>query len=327
MFVDKAGEHIADIMTINRGLSGIASASSILDTSNYTFQAITYGKDASGFKFHAHTLTSPLTDGIIKVVSYGPNSFSGYSTSMTASALSDIYKLYPKTFDPLDTRLEMKSTLPNYTLNVPDIGHYLNPSINPQLSAYTHLIGGFPEASGTKYKIFNSSGELILSGILLSSIYNLSGIMDSSGFLTFAQGALQFHQVAYDFVENSIAYADPFLGYGVLRSARSGFPSEIDLLWYLPAGECGALNLFGGVYHIGLWCLDIKEMLKYGNIPPYSFNPLNNIRKYKLFAKKSFNKDLLSYTDNATFKDLFQDGGGAWSITTALILKWKIRFV
>ena len=53
MFVDNAGQLIADVMTANRSLAGSVSAS-ILDTSNYTFQAISYGKDPSGFGYHAH---------------------------------------------------------------------------------------------------------------------------------------------------------------------------------------------------------------------------------------------------------------------------------
>lgn len=329
MFVDKAGEHIADIMTMNRSLSGISSASSILDTSNYTFQAISYGKDADGFRYHAHTILSPSADGIIKVTSYGVTSFSGYNPLTTTSALNYLYKLYPQSFNPLDSRLENKSTLPNYLTNVPDLGQYLNPTISSELSAYAHLIGGFPAASGSKYQIFNSSGGLISSGILVSSTYNLSGLMDASGFLTFAQFSLPLHQYAYGVTE-----VDPLIGYnlfglGVLRSAESGFPAEVDLKWTLNAGDCGALNLFGGVYHIGLWCLDIKEMLKEGNIPPYQFNPLNNIRKYRLFAKKTFNKDLITYTGDAAFSDLFQDGGFInWTNGIgAIILKWKIRFV
>jgi len=327
MFVDKAGEHIADIMTMPRSLSGIASASAILDTSNYTFQAISYGKDALGFKNHAHTILSPSSDGIIKVISYGDNSYSGYNPLLTASSVSS-YKLYPGSFSPLDTRLESKSTLPNYELNVPDLGQYLNPSINPSLSAYTHLIGGFPEASGTKYQIFNSSGQLIVSGLLLSSVYNQYGIMDSSGFLTFAQVPLILHQLAYAQTESSPANTDPYLLAGVIRSAEAGFPREVDLKWILPGGECGALNLFGGVYHIGLWCLDIKQMLKEGNTPPYSFNPLNNIRRYRLFAKKTFNRDLITYNSATAFKDLFQDGLTNWdSSVAAIFLKWKIRFV
>lgn len=325
MFVDLAGEHIADIMTMNRSLASIPSASAILDTSNYTFQAISYGKDAEGFRYHAHTVLSPSSDGIIKVTSYGSNTVSSYSPRITASALSHIYKQYPESPKPTDTRLESKSTVPNYSTNVSNIGQYLNPSINPQLSAYTHLIGGFPAASGTNYKIFNSSGELIVSGLLVGSIYNLSGIMDSSGFLTFAQANLALQKLLY-----SLSVGDyTFYGYGVIRSAESGFPNEVALKWYLPAGDCGALNLFGGVYQIGLWCLDIKQMLKEGKLPPYSFNPLNNIRKYRLFAKKTFNRDLITYNDdgvNSGFKALFDLATG-WDTIPAIVLNWKIRFV
>lgn len=325
MFVDLAGEHIADIMTMNRSLASIPSASAILDTSNYTFQAISYGKDADGFKNHAHVILSPSSDGIIKVTSYGSNTASSYSTRITASALADSYKQYPEPPRPTDTRLESKSTKPNYSTNVPDIGQYLNPSINPQLSSYTHLIGGFPEVSGTKYKIFNSSGGLIVSGSLLGSFYNLSGIMDSSGFLTFYQGSLSLHKLLYTLSIGDYSY----YGYGVIRSAESEFPKNVSLKWYLPAGDCGSLNLFGGVYQIGLWCLDIKEMLKEGKLPPYSFNPLNNIRKYRLFAKKTFNRDLITYNDaagNSGFKILFEDASG-WDTIPAIILNWEIRFV
>ena len=59
MLVDGAGELIVDVMTANRSLSGIPSASAILDTSNYTLHAISYGKDADGFRNHAHKILSP----------------------------------------------------------------------------------------------------------------------------------------------------------------------------------------------------------------------------------------------------------------------------
>ena len=73
--------------------------------------------------------------------------------------------------------------------------------------------------------------------------------------------------------------------------------------------------------------MDIKQMLREGNLPPYAFNPLNNIRKYKLFAKKTFNRDLITYSQNDSFKSLFQDGSPNWDKIPAIILKWKIRFV
>lgn len=326
MFVDLAGEHIADIMTINRGLLSIPSASSILDTSNYTFQALSFGKDSAGFKYHGHEILSPSGDGIIKVKSYDSRTVSSYTTKLTASALNYIYNQYPNPPKPTDTRLEENSTLPNYILNVPDVGQYINPSINPQLSSHTHLIGGFPEASGTKYKILDSSGEVIVSGFLQGSFFNLFGTMDSSGFLTFAQTSLPFHQALYLVSPNNeLAYT-----LGALRSAESAFPSGVSLKWLLGAGDCGSLNLFGGLFHIGLWCLDIKEMLKEGNLPPYSFNPLNNIRKYRLFAKKTFNRDITLHNDslgNSGFKLLFDDTSGWDTVLTAITFNWEIRFV
>jgi hypothetical protein len=322
MFLDQLGEHIADVMTLNRSLASIPSASAILDTSNYTFQAITYGKDANGFKYHAHEIISPSGDGIIKVVSYDSTSFSGYTPRATARALSFYYKQYPESFSPLQTRLESKSTLPNYVCGVPDVGHYLNPTINPTLSSFAHLIGGVPAASGSKYKIFNTSGGVITSGTLAQSVYNLSGIMDSSGFLTFLQAGLAIQQVAYTLSESNL----DLFGYGVIRSAEAGFPSEVSLKWFIPPGECGAFNLFGGIFHLGLWCLDIKEMLRAGYYPPYSFNPLNNIRKYRLVAKKTFNRDLITYSGNSAFKELFQDITG-FDDPKCIVVGWAIRFV
>ena len=328
MFVDSAREHLADIMTVSRGLATIPSASAILDTSNYTFQAISYGKDSQGFKYHAHTILSPSADGIIKVVSYDSDLVSSYSPRLAAVALSNNYKQYPSSPTPTDTRLEMKTTLPNYTSGVPDLGQYINPSIDPSLSAYTHLIGGFPAASGTRYQIFKSSGGLLFSGTIASGTYNLSGIMDASGFLTFAQGPTVIQVFLYDTHEASPTLYDN-LGYGALRVPGAEFPKDVSTKWLLPPGEIATLNLFGGIYHLGLWCLDIKEMLKNGYNPPYSFNPLNNIRKYKLFAKKTFNEDLISYSDFggiSGFVELFQSVTG-WDNSLGMVIKWNIKFV
>ena len=50
LLVNGAGELLADIMTVSPSLSGIAdhATSSILDSSNYTIQAISFGKDEIG---------------------------------------------------------------------------------------------------------------------------------------------------------------------------------------------------------------------------------------------------------------------------------------
>jgi hypothetical protein len=62
-------------------------------------------------------------------------------------------------------------------------------------------------------------------------------------------------------------------------------------------GDLAALAAFGGINHIGVWCLDLKEMLADGLMPPYSWNNLNNTRKYKLIAKATLWDDILFHVD------------------------------
>lgn len=298
MILDGAGELIVDVLTANRSLSGIPSASAILDTSNYTFHAISYGKDADGFRNHAHILRYDsfglVDDKIIKVLSY-ENNVKSYHTSATASALSEIYNLLPASPTPLDRRLELKSTVPNYYSGVADVGHCLNSIIDPNLSAYANYIGCFPAANGTNYWLVSSSDySLTAASGTLSSIYNQLSLLDASGFLKFADGYASTHNTLY----NNINPA-PYVS-GAIRPALASlsFPNKVSIKWALPPGDAGGLLLFGGIYQLGLWYLDLKEMLKQGYYPPYNFNTLNNVRKHKLFAKKTFNKDLLYMKDS-----------------------------
>lgn len=320
MFVDKAGEHIADIMTMNRTYASIPSASSILDTSNYTFHAVTFGKDSDGFRNHAHVIYQPSSTISIKVVSYESLSVSNYHTSATAAALSYKYKLLPESPTPLQTRLETDSTLPNYTSSVSDLGHCLNSVINPALSAFSHLVGCFPASGGTPFHVSSEGGSLIFSGSL-SSFYNTYSLMDKNGFLTFAPGnlsALEVYSTSSDFTK------------GALRVKGANFPKEVKVSLLLTSGDAGSLLLFGGLFHLGLWCLDIKQMLKDGYNPPFNFNALNNIRKYRLFAKKTFNKDLLDVENNTTgggassFITMFQNG--IYTNSKGMIINWVIKF-
>lgn len=60
MIVEGAAKTLADIMTLSPSLSGIEDhgTSSILDTSNYTIQAISFGKDLDTFSKHGHIYPS-----------------------------------------------------------------------------------------------------------------------------------------------------------------------------------------------------------------------------------------------------------------------------
>lgn len=318
MILRGAAEHIADIMTISPSLSSIPSASSILDTSNYTFQAISYGKDPSSFRHHAHTILSPSGTKVIKVVSYGGATVSSYNSSTTFSALSHLYNFLPCDINPDDTRLERGPTYTNVSASITDIGQCMNAAIHSSLSSFYHLVGCFPPSSGVQFWITNSSanpsGNIIYSGTL-SGAYNRLGIMDTSGFLTFRSGNLT----------SAMGVTDGYSG--AVRLTIAEWPKRLTISWLLPSGDAGALCLFGGIYHIGLWVLDVKAMLRSGYSPPFAFNPLNNIRKYKLFAKQTFSKDLLYVNDAlglSGFKTPFVDGTGLTG--GALFYQWALYF-
>jgi len=53
--VDGARTTIVDALTVSPSLSAVESVSAILDTSNYTIQAVSFGKAASQFTKHAHS--------------------------------------------------------------------------------------------------------------------------------------------------------------------------------------------------------------------------------------------------------------------------------
>ena len=323
MLVDGAGQIIVDALTANRSFASIPSASSLLDASNYTVQAVSFGKDAAGFQFHGHQIISPSTTIVIKTLSYGPVSLSSYQTSTTASALQGTYELLPRYPSPLDKRLELNSTVTVYSSGVPDVGHCLNSILSPSLSANYHLVGCFPASGGTNFwmvsSVTNATGSVIISGVL-SSFYNANLIMDPSGYLTFASGNSVTH--------NSLSAANNYIQ-GALRCCDPSFPSRVTIKIPLRNGDAGALLLFGGLYQVGLWVLDIKETLKQAGSAPFAFNALNNKRRYKLFAKKTFNKDLLfctDYSSNSGMRALFANGGTLFN-EGSLTLSWYINFV
>lgn len=331
MILDKAGEIIVDILTLSPSLAKIPSASAILDTSNFTFQAISYGKDASAFSYHAHQYDgdSPY----FATLSYEPTSVSSYHSSAIASALP-FYKLLPEYPHPHNTRLEQKRCMTvKGGVSGLDVGHCANHVIHPTLSSTYWKLGCFPPSGGVNYYVVKNLndpvGSFVFSGSL-SGAYNTYGIMDSSGFLTFAP--LNGYQGA------SAATLGLFTS-GALITPQSDFSStgKVPITWRLDAGDAGALLLFGGVYHLGLWCLDVTAMLNDGHKPPFAFNPLNNIRKYRLFAKKTFNRDLLYINDGTGpaagipgFDYLFNNGNPPPVDTLWLnfcLYQWTIRFI
>jgi hypothetical protein len=310
MILKGFGEILTNVMTVNPAIADIPSASSILDTSNYTFQAVTFGKDAEGFIYHSHAVSSTqyvdgaeasgasgYDDGLLTVINYGSdlsNGASSYVTSGTYLRLSSTYNSVPNYPSVNDTRLERGATLATHLSNyqyasaLTDLGHYTNPVLDSQLSAIWNKIGGFAPSSETDYYFYDKDSSYVFSG-QVSSYFNANSLMDKNGYLTVNTKSL-------------VATADKSAeasGGAVLVSSVS-YPASagnVSISVTFIKGDACTLAAFGGVKHIGVYCLDLDDLLASGLLPPYSWDALNNTRKYKLVAKATILDDVLRHRD------------------------------
>lgn len=306
MYTVGFGEVLADIMTINPFIRTIPSASAILDTSNFTFAAVTFGKDANGFNYHGHTIETSsaglVNSGILVATSYASPSVSSYYFSATYNQFSSTYSSIPNYPSIYDRRLERNSTDTNFissaivgSWNPSDLGHYLNPAIDSNYSSVWNVIGGYPPGGNSStYMLRDTSGNIIISGTL-SGVYNEYGLVDKNGFITINPSA----------AKSSTVNIQDILQGPTLLSTTIQQPGEFGLVIVPMYGDGAALALFGGITHLGVWCLDIKRMLSEGLTPPYSWNNLNNTRKYKLVAKYSFWDNLMTHDDFIVAADTF----------------------
>jgi hypothetical protein len=315
MFTQAFGEVITDILTINPILSSIPTASAILDTSNFTFNAITYGKDANGFKYHGHVISSVneassiYNDEYLQVTRYNSLSPSSYHSSATHSFFSATYSSVPNYPSIYDSRLERGSTLTN-VITTSDVGHYLNAAIDPTFSGAWNVIGAFPPSGNTaKYRIMDSNGVMVFSGSL-SGVYNTYALVDKLGYVKIAS-------MAASTIVTSMA-SGPFIS---VASSFSATP-VLNILVSPQLGDAASLAAFGGVNHIGLYCLDLRRMLSEGLMPPYSWNHLNNTRKYKLVAKATFWRDLMHHDDatDAVLQIIYAAAGKHYSGFRSLLV-------
>lgn len=313
MFVQGFGEVLTDVMTVNPAIADIPSASAILDTSNYTFQAVTFGKDAGGFIRHSHAVSSVdyvsgnsalaasgYDSGILTVINYGSDLPSGvsaassYVVSATYEQFLSGYNSVPNDPSPLDTRLERGSTLStnlsgySYASALPDLGHYANAVLDSQLSAIWNKVGAFAPATGGDFKFYDKDGSYVYSGTI-TSYFNTNGLVDKNGYLTVGNNA----------VTGSPNYAE-----GAALVSSTFYPvseGQLFLNANIDGDDAMTLAAFGTVKHLGVYCLDMCQMLSEGLMPPYSWDALNNNRKYKLVAKSTLLDDPLFHRDALGF--------------------------
>lgn len=324
MIVDGAGKHIADIMTAPSSLSVIESASAILHVSNYTIQAISFGTGKDAFSTNAHYSDTSIAGRINSAVLNGLSDglpIVNFS-SITGSAYTPEAGL-PEDPNPEATRLEMRDTSVPFNIGLisvssvfPGNGQLVNfmPSAISQvvnqgtaLSSVAAgrvlgtIMGCFPSNNTVSaIAIFPDGQEL--SALVGSSTFNTASSMDYSGFVTRVIGSTNSEL-------------------GLISSGTIPYPDGVLYEVALGPGDLQCANLYGGIYHLGLWTIDMEQSLLAGNTPPFAFDVLNNPRKYRLFCRKGFTIDLTRNSDSGV-----TPGFTNYNASQNLVIKWRLKF-
>lgn len=292
MIVDGFGEQLADLMTITPSNSIISYASSLLDTSNYTIQAISFGKDASGFINNAHSSNGIATSGrsLGQIWAETSLNISSYRPPVTL----------PQEPSPLDRLLERinsgLSAVDLFGQNLNLIPYYNNVGLT---SSQGYQYGCYPNSTGNLTRIVKSQTSGIVTNFIASSVFNLVSSMDWRGF------------VKKTLTGNASS--------GLVVSAAPSVSSTciVDCVINISPGDLAGVELYGGVYSMGLWMFNIKSLICGGRMPPYVFSPINTL-DYKLMSKKSLTVDLAKINDNG--------GLAGQKNYSTLTLVWRLTF-
>lgn len=342
-------EVLVDGLTMSPSLSAIASASAILDTSNYTIHGISFGKSYDGYSRYAHSsdLSAfyPATvTGAVMVDTI--NAVSGLNVTSITGVLIPTYS------NPDDRRLQMASTKASLSLAATaDVGHNMNAmefSATNGLGISSLGVGCFPPSAGIRLYYVTGPHSLTQNNFTASGIFesnfNKNHLMDPSGMLTMTVSSVEQGCSLAEFPNNQGLYMTSHRAgvssvdvtgiYGAGFSGTDG-KGQIGYNVILSGGDFALPNAYGGIFTMGLWCIDTKAMLAAGITPPFSFTALNNNRLYKLFAKKVFTKDLTFTQDNTSvdaglintfstpYGDPFETGTGS---TFKSKIQWRISF-
>jgi hypothetical protein len=360
-------------MTVSPSLSGIAdhATSSILDSSNYTIQAVSFGTGSEAFRQNAHR-----SDGAIrlaKVVQYSLLWVGG-----TVSPSTFIYE--DKSTHPMDGFYTPSAGLPiapEPMLNVLEE----NTSVSAQLSGTTAdtsggvyvssvypgngqltnflpsgifssmmedtvfssttsgyaaatFLGCFTDGSTIGFHGLGSEGHVQNLEILddgttslvwttqqadcryqLGSFFNEVSSMDVSGFVNMVMSGSPGTTTGY-------AMSSGASGLCVSGGHDSTNSGTVEYTVMISADDLNFANSYGGIYHLGLWGIDMKQSLLNGNTPPFAFSVLNNPRKYKLFARKGLSKNLC-YIINRSAHAANMGAKNYLDLT----IKWRLDFL
>jgi hypothetical protein len=341
MLVDGAGELLADIMTVSPSLSGVEdhATSSILDASNYMIQAMSFGTASEAFQKSSRDLFQIKLDGIEGIV----RDFQRAGSLNTAVFRTQVglptyvpNELFVQSPNPslkvLSENSDVSSSIPISGEDIaisslyPGNGQHLNfmPSairnaitdstvFSTSAEVFGNLMGSFPAGisekgtAGAGAAYFSSPGGAPtgLTAFVVGSFPNEASSMDISGFLTTAMSSVPNAGLSMADLSSGLCLSAP------AEETNKGF-SLIEYSTELSKDDVWSLSFFGGIYHIGLWSVDMQQSLLNGNTPPFAFSVLNNPRKYRLFCRKGLSKDLTFINSINNYANL--------------TIKWRIHF-
>lgn len=338
------------------------STSSILDASNYRIAAISFGTATSSYQNNAHEylenkalLLSGNTGSRFRGASalclylqYGGDSSNNAGNPV--GGLAQSYNPVPALTNPPNpalSGLEVQSDVSavvgaipvssiiagnGQNLNlIPREYHYsrfLNTDLSSLSSVAASFIGCWPEGSGaggTGVSGFSGT-DFIPGDVCYSSTFtghfNEAQSMDTSGFINMIMSSVPNSDYAVYPLKN--AFSGLTLSASVDSNMSWSSTGEVVHIVGIGADDLAMATLYGGIYNMGLWTIDVNKTLQAGNTPPYSFNPLNNPRKYRLFSTKSL-------TQNLAYARTVQTGTTgtiypALDNYKNLVIKWRIYF-
>ena len=344
MIVDGAGEMVAFMMTIPP--DGYSISPLIYDASNFSIRSMSFGKDHRAYLQNLHASSGISAVGRQRAGYQFSSCYWVEVSSATTSGYNAEMHL-PKSPTPMDTKLidfydslltasdlqyphmlegQNINLLPFYT-SIPSSLFGVNVSSLPLSSIVA--IGSYaygPSSAGDvttslevqfRYNNGTTSGVLTASSTKsLSNTYNdyVRKAIDPRGFFKRAQDNINVD------------------GYGlVLSTINLSSNCEIINRHTISVTNATFLDLYGGITSLGLWTFDLEQMLSNGRNPPYSFfstdtgDPTTSIidisgnLKYKLFAKKVFQTNILKSLDSGSSPGInnYQN----------LAIRWKLYFI
>lgn len=170
------------------------------------------------------------------------------------------------------------------------------------------LDGAYAPSDGIIVKLVSGvEPYTMVTSASVSGIFNKLGTMDFRGYV------------------NTTSGTNPVSGL-VTSSVNVSSNGELIYIVTIPSTDCTMANIYGGITQIGLWSYDLENNLSSGFNPPYVFRrypeetgtyiePL----KYKLFAKKVFNENIVKIRDSGVISGLRNHQN--------LTIRWRLYFV